>query len=263
MSRLRGLAGLQTVFGEAMAGRGDGPITAAMAGRRRGPRASILLDVYRNNIASSLVRSLEGMYPALARLMGADFFAGIVRGYACAHPPPHGRLVEYGFDLPEFVAGCEAAAGYPWFADVARLELAWHRAYIAAEAAALLAHELGRISPERMADLRLIPHPSCQWLASRYPVSTVWRIALEEDAPEAPIKVEGGAEWLLVVRPGAEVEVRTFAEPGFVFSRALAEGRPLGAAYETACALDPGFDLRAHLTGLLTGETFTGFRLDA
>ena len=64
--------------------------------------------------------------------MGADFFARLARDYARAHPPEHGRLLEYGFDLPGFVAGYEAAAGrYPWFADVGRLELAWHRAYIA------------------------------------------------------------------------------------------------------------------------------------
>ena len=59
--------------------------------------------------------------------MGADFFARLARDYARAHPPEHGRLLEYGFDLPGFVAGYEAAGRYPWFADVGRLELAWHR----------------------------------------------------------------------------------------------------------------------------------------
>ena len=39
--------------------------------------------------------------------------------------------------------------------------------------------------------------------------------------------------------------------------------RQLGdAAYESACAVDPDFDLQAHLAGLLAGETFAGFRLD-
>ena len=262
-----GLADLQTVFGEALAGRGDGAVAAALATPRGGPRASTRLDVHRNNVASALVRSLEGLYPALVRLMGAGFFARLARDYARAHPPAHGRLIEYGFELPGFVAGYEAAGRYPWFADVARLELAWHRAYVAAEAAPLTVNELAGVPPARMADLRFVPHPSGRWLASRYPVSAVWRIALEDEdqdeegAPDAPIEVEGGAERLLVIRPGAEVEVRTFEEPGFVFSRALGEGRPLGAAYEAACAVDAGFDLEIHLTGLLAGETFTGFRL--
>ncbi len=254
------LAALQAAFAAAMAGQGDDAVASTLS-RRNGLPSSTRLDIYRNNIASALVRSLEGLYPALVRLMGEGFFSRVARDYARAHPPPHGRLLEYGFDFPEFVASYEAAGGYPWFVDVARLELAWHRAYLAVDAAPLRTDELAAVPPERMAALELVPHPSCQRLASRYPVSNIWRIALEDQEAETPIEVEGGAEWLLVVRPGAEVEVRTLAESGFTFLGALAKGRTLGAAYESACSVDPGFDLQAHLSGLLAGETFAEFRL--
>ena len=255
------LAAMQSDFATAMSGKGDGAVAATLR-RKAGPRPSTRLDIYRNNIASGLVRALEGLYPALVRLMGAKFFARVARDYARAHSPGHGRLLEYGFDFPEFVAGYEAAAGYRWFADLGSLELAWHRAYIACEAKALRADEFRGVPPERMADLVLVLHPSCQRLSSRFPVSNIWRIALEDEEPAGPVEVEGGAEWLLVVRPAAEVEVRTLQEPGFTFLGSLAAGRSLGAAYESACAVDPGFDLEAHLAGLLAGETFAGFRLD-
>ena len=256
------LAAMQAAFAAAMNGEGDDAIAATLAERDgRGPRSTTRLDIYRNNIGSALVRALEGVYPALVRLMGAEFFARVARDYARAHPPGHGRLLEYGCRFPGFVAGYEAAGGYPWFADVGRLELAWHRAYLAVEADALRADELASVPPERMADLVLVLHPSCQRLASRYPVSNIWRIALEDDEPEGPIEVEGGAEWLLVVRPHGEVEVRTLTEPGFTFLGSLAAGRSLGAAYESACAVDPDFDLESHLAGLLAGETFAGYRL--
>ena len=256
-----GLAAMQAAFAAAMTGEGDDAVAAALA-RGGGPRPSTRLDIYRNNIASALVRSLEGLYPALVRLMGADFFARLARDYARAHPPEHGRLLEYGFDLPGFVAGYEAAGRYPWFADVGRLELAWHRAYIAVEAEALRAEELAGVPPSRMADLVLVPHPSCQRLASPYPVSDLWRIALGDEEPEGPVEMKGGAEWLLVIRPGAEVEVRTLEESGFALLDSLAAGGSLGAAFESACAVDPGFDLQTHLAGLLAGETFVGFRLE-
>lgn len=256
-----GLAAMQAAFTAAMAGQGDDAVAAVLADRK-GPRASTRLDIYRNNIASALVRALEGLYPALVRLMGPEFFAQLARDYARVHPPTHGRLLEYGFELPEFVASYEAAGGYPWFADVGRLELAWHRAYLAAEAEPLRGSDLAGVPPERMADLVLVPHPSCQRLASRYPVTRIWRVALEEEEPETPVEIEGGTEWLLVVRPGAEVEVRTLEKAGFTFLGALADGRSLGAAYESAHAVDPEFDLQAHLAGLLAGETFTGFRLE-
>lgn len=255
-----GLAAVQEAFAAAMAGRGDEGVAAALA-VGEGPRSSTRLDIYRNNIGSALVRALEGIYPALVRLMGAEFFARLSRDYARARPPRHGRLLEYGFDFPAFVAACEAAGGYPWFADVGRLELAWHRAYVAPEAKALRVNDLAAIPPERMADLVLVLHPSCQRLSSRYPVSRIWRVALDDEEPDEPIEIEGGAEWILVVRPEAEVEVRTLTEPGFAFVDALAAGRTLGAAYEAARAADPEFDLEAHLGGLLAGETFTRFRL--
>ena len=254
------LAAMQAAFAAAMAGEGDDGLAASLA-RREGPPARTRLDIYRNNIGSALVRALEGIYPALVRLMGADFFARLARDYARAHPPEHGRLLEYGFELPEFVAGYEAAGEYPWFADVGRLELAWHRAYVAPEARILRANDLADVPPQRMADLVLVPHPSCQRLSSRYPVSNIWRVALDEAGPETPIEIEGGREWLLVVRPDAEVEVRTLTASGFTFVGALAAGRTLGAAFEAACATDPEFDLQAHLASLLAGDTFAEFRL--
>ena len=114
-----------------------------------------------------------------------------------------------------------------------------------------------------MADLELLLHPSCHLLASRYPVSHISRAALDEEADsKSRIEIEGGAEWLLVVRPEAEVEVRTLTEPGFAFVDTLAAGRSLGAAYESACAVDRAFDLQVHLAGLLAGKTFAGFRLE-
>ena len=254
------LAELQDAFRAAMRGEGDGPVAAMMADGA-GLGANIRLDIYRNNIASALVRGLEGIYPALVKLMGTNFFARLARDFVCAHPPRHGRLVEFGFELPGFVADYEPAGGYPWFADVGRLELAWHRAYIAAEAPPLRGEELAKVPPERMADLRFALHPSAGCLASPFPVSTIWRIAIEEEEPDAPITVDGGAERLLVIRPRAEVEVRTFDESGFGFVRALGAGESLGVACAKASARDADFNLEANLRSLIAGETFTGFRL--
>ena len=257
---VEGLAAMQSAFASAMAGEGDDALAATLS-RRKAPRASTRLDIYRNNIGSALVRALEGIYPALVRLMGAEFFARLARDYARAHPPAHGRLLEYGFEFPEFVADYAAAGGYPWFADVGRLELAWHRAYVSVEAEPLRAEALADVAPERMAEISLELHPSCQRMSSRYPVSSIWRVAIDEEEPDTRIEIEGGAEWLLVVRPGAQVEVRILTESGFTFVDALAAGRTLGAAYEAACAADRAFDLQSHLAGLLAGETFAGFRL--
>ena len=240
---------------------GDEHITELLVKPASGPDITKRLDIYRNNIVYALVRSLEALYPALCRLMGQAFFEQIAADFARTHPPPHGRLVEYGFEFPDFVATYEAAAGYAWFADVARLEVAWHRAYVAAEAPSLRIRDLEAVPPEQMSMIELVLHPSCQWLESRYPVSEIWRLGRDENEPDAPIKVEGGAEWLMVIRPEAEVEVRTLSEASYRFGQALNGGLALGAAWEAGSAIDPNFDLQGHLAGWFAGGTFCDYRL--
>ncbi len=240
---------------------GDEKIARLLAPPSSGPDITTRLDIYRNNIAYALVRALETLYPSLRRLMGQAFFEQIASDFARTHPPPHGRLVEYGFGFPAFVSGYEAASGYAWFADVARLEVSWHRAYVAAEAPSLPISELGAVPPDRMSMIELVLHPTCRWMESRYPVSKLWRLGRDETAPDGPIEVEGGPEWLMVIRPEAEVEVRTLSEAGYRFGHALSEGRVLGAAWEAASDVDPDFDLQGHLAGLFAGGTFTDYRL--
>ena len=240
---------------------GDEQITKLLAEPASSPDNTVRLDIYRNNIVYALVRSLESLYPALCRLMGQDFFEQIAADFARTHPPSHGRLVEYGFEFPDFVANYEAATGYAWFADVARLEVAWHRAYVAAEAPSLQIRDLETVPPEQMSMIALVMHPSCQWLESRYPVSKVWHLARNQSEPDTPIEIEGGPEWLMVIRPTAEVEIRTLSEAGYRFGQALNDGLALGAAWEAGSAVDPNFDLQRHLAGLFAGGTFCNYRL--
>ena len=76
---------------------GDERITELLARPSAGPDITTRLNVYRNNIAYAAVRALEALYPSLCRLMGQAFFERIAADFARTHPPPHGRLVEYGF----------------------------------------------------------------------------------------------------------------------------------------------------------------------
>ena len=118
------LAEVQSAFRTAMEEGGDESITQLLARPSTGPDIATRLNVYRNNIAYAAVRALEALYPSLCRLMGQAFFERIAADFAKAYPPSHGRLVEYGFEFPDFVSGYKAATAYTWFADVARLELA-------------------------------------------------------------------------------------------------------------------------------------------
>src|SRR2546428_11356648 len=62
------------------------------------------LDVYRNTFASVLTTALRLSYPAVHRLVGAEFFEGAARIFIEAHPPKRACLDDYGASFPEFLA---------------------------------------------------------------------------------------------------------------------------------------------------------------
>ena len=66
----------------------------------------------------------------------------------------------------------------------------------------------------------------------------------------APIEDWRGED-VLVARPHLEVEVRLLLPGSAAFLRALAAGRPFGAAAERALAECPQFDLTRNLAGLI------------
>ncbi len=257
------LSEIQAAFRSALEGSGDHQVARLIAEPAHGPGITTRLNIYRNNIVCALIRSLEGLYPSLVRLMGKAFFDRVARDFVKTNPPAHGRLVEYGSEFPDFVAGYAAAASHAWFPDVARLELAWHRAYVAAEAPLLDIRDLEGVAPEHMSAIELVVHPSCQWLESMFPVSGIWKAGLEASEARSTIEVTGGPERLLVVRPESEVEVRTLDEAGYRFGRLVSLGADLGTAWEAASSVDSKFDLQRQLGGLFAGGTFSGYRLAA
>src|SRR5215472_14906193 len=80
------------------------------------------LDVYRNTFTSVLVNALRLSYPAVHKLVGAEFFEGAARAFIPAHPPAGACLDDYGGAIPDFLAGFEPAASLPYLPEVARLE---------------------------------------------------------------------------------------------------------------------------------------------
>jgi hypothetical protein len=113
--------------------------------------------VYRNNVTVGLVRALEANFPAIRRLLGEAYFAGLARAFAQAHPPRSPLLFHYGANFPAYLAAQDDLAAYPYLADVARLEQLWRRAYHAADAPTLAPEELAGLDEAAMADLRLDP----------------------------------------------------------------------------------------------------------
>src|SRR6204780_5612486 len=78
--------------------------------------------IYRNTCLSTLVNALRLSFPAVQRLVGAEFFDGSAREFIRRHPPANAWLNDYGAGFGGVLNAFAAAAALPFVADVARLE---------------------------------------------------------------------------------------------------------------------------------------------
>src|SRR5258708_8688890 len=85
------------------------------------------LDVYRNTFASVLTTALRLSFPAVHRLVGAEFFEGAARIFIEAHPPRSACLDDYGERLADFLSDFEPATSLAYLPGVARLAWAANR----------------------------------------------------------------------------------------------------------------------------------------
>lgn len=219
------------------------PVAAAMA-------------VYRNNVFAKLAEALGDLYPVVARLVGAAFFAYAARAFVRRHPPRTPVLAEYGDALPAFLDGFPPAASVPYLGDVARLELARHRARAAADVAPLAARAFKDIPARRFADIRPRLHPSLSLLHSPYPVDMIWALHQGGAEPDPATDVPARATRLLIARPRFEVETLTLAPAAFDFVAALAAGETLAGAF---AGTGGGWNPQATLADLIAIGAFVDF----
>ncbi len=86
--------------------------------------------VYRNNVVAGLIAGAAvTAFPAVHRIVGADFFLAMARAYVAEEPPGSPIMLDYGAGFPDFIGRFEPAMTLPYLADVARIERAWSEAY--------------------------------------------------------------------------------------------------------------------------------------
>jgi hypothetical protein len=210
--------------------------------------------IYRNNVAVSLIKSLEARYPITRRLVGDDFFRGMAGAYVGRHKPKTAVLILYGAEFPAFVRGFEPAAELDYLADVAALENAWVEAYHAADATPWPLTALADMAPERLETLRFTIHPAARLARFETPAASIWSAHQGDEAPAPPQR--WGREEVLVSRPHEQVLVRVLPEGGHDFFAALRAGVALGQA--ATPLIEAGGDPGVHLVGLIEAGAIAG-----
>ena len=213
------------------------------------------LGIYRNNFIANATTALRLAYPAIHRLVGAEFFEGTARSFIAAEPPRRADLDTYGEEFPQFLAGFPPAGALPYLAGVARLEWAVNRALHAPDMEPLDLSRLAAIAAAEHGHVAFRPHPSVALVEADHPVDAIWRAVLaQDDDAMASIDLAAGPVRLIVERRATGVEVMRLEEPAWRFAAALCASRPLQRAIEAAPEVDAAALLAEHLAaGRLIG----------
>ncbi len=244
------LRSLQAAFGQHLHARSsqarataDAALAIELCGIDQIPAAA-RLDVYRNNARYFFLTALERTYPVLRLRVGDDYFRQLASEYRDSHPSRHGDLHWIGREFPAWLAARTAGTAYQWLSDLARLEWACECAWASGDAVPARLDALAGVSPDALADVALTLHPSTHFVASPYPLWSVWQ-ANQGESAGAAVDLESGAEHCVVACPGDRVVVYLIAEDAFALLEQLVAGASLGNAVD---AVD--YDI-AHLPQLL------------
>lgn len=240
------LADIQSSFIDALR-RPEEPVPNVI-GKKDGQPAKRRFDVYRNNVAAGMIEALRATFPAIEKLVGAEFFAASARVYLERHPPRSPLLFRYGDGFGDFLDAFPPAQSTPYLGDVARLEWARLQAYHAENAKPLLIESLADFVEDDVGKLCFRLHPSMGLIESRWPVVSLWAASTGlGNAEDVDLKTP---EWALIIRPALQVETRKLRQSSFLFMSALKDGVSLETALARVMKMIPDFDLTEHLQGL-------------
>jgi len=246
------LATFQDAFAAAL-------LAAEPAGELAGIASQPGFAVYRNTVMKGCIDALQANYPAVARIVGEEWFCAAAAVYARASLPRHPSLLDYGADFAQFLSGFAPAAELPYLASVARLDRFWTEAHAARDEAPVPASALARLSRDALGGTVLRPHAAARWAwFAEIPTYTLWqrnRFAAEGVAIDLSA-LEWRGEGALVLRPDSVVTHLQLDAAGCAFLDACAAGRDIGAAALEALARDPRADLAQMMQRLLEAGAF-------
>lgn len=195
-------------------------------------------DIYRNNSLHSRRQALRARFPAIERLVGAEFFGLMAHEFLRAHPPHSPVLHEWGDLFPTFLREFPPVASLPYLPDVARIEIARGRAYHAADNEPMAAEALQTIVPQ-IAQTRLTLAAPAQVLMLTHPGHSIWKA---QQPGETQREINWRPEAVFISRAGISVITRAITHAEAALIEALLRAETCLSAISEAKTIDGNFD---------------------
>jgi len=236
---------LQAEFADAVFGHIDESADYGIAAN--GISAARRLQVYKNNMFTTLTEALIAIYPVVYRLVGEEFFRFIAKKYIPLHPSRSGNLHDFGGRFPEFLDSLESVTSLPYLPDVASLEWAYHQVFHAAYAPPLDLEPLQKLPAEYDDKLYFKLHPACRLVRSDYPIVRIWQSNQKSHEGDDLVSLKEGGVALAVIRPQLDIEFHLLSAGDFALLNAINEGTPFFKACEQAVQEEADLDLAMSL----------------
>ena len=250
------LARFQDAFAHALLAPAGKPVTAVP------PEVAALaaqpaFAVYRNTVMKGCIDALQANYPAVARLVGEEWFRAAAAIHVREALPADPTLLRYGAAFADFLAGFEPATELPYLPGVARLDRYWTEAHAAPDEKVLDPVAVAGVAPEALAATVLHPHPAARWAwFADAPIYTIW--SRNRSGGVLDDNLDWRPEGALLTRPRDAVEWIAIDAAGCAFLDACAAGCTLATAADAALEVQGNADLARLMSALLATGAFSG-----
>lgn len=157
------------------------------------------LAIYQSSITGALQKALKEIYPVCRKLVGEDFFIGMINPYIEHYSSQAPDLASYGEHLADFIATFPPAMSLPYLADVARLEWAWHSLFTARASRGVAFDQLAAQSETQGERIIFLMPPKSSLLTSPYPIHRIWEVNQDDYTNEQAIVLPDNARFYYLV----------------------------------------------------------------
>jgi hypothetical protein len=216
------------------------------------------LNIYRNNVFGNFNGVLQSIYEVVEKLVGSEYFAQICGAYNQKYFSKSGNLDNFGNDFAKFLESKKAHHKLAFLADLARLELCYHKSYFADISEKFPLEKFQKLSQKKFFDLKFQLHPSCFLLASKFAVFSIWKNNVEKKSSK---KINAAQpEFVVIERVLNRVNIHKISQEEFLFLKNISK-KTLFETYEKIVKITGAeFDIGALVNKFITNGIIINFK---
>jgi hypothetical protein len=207
--------------------------------------------IYKNNIFSAHAKALKLIYPVCLCLVGEDFFTQMANIYMGDHASTSPDLNQYGEHLAAFIALYEPANSVPYLSDMARLEWAWHKAYMAADAGTFPFQQFSESYRSEAAEILFLLAPGSTLISSSFPLLPIWEANFKNAATETITLLPDQTFYYFIWRKEYELRIENLAKIDWQILSWIENKTPLHTLCKHAGAFLSSAELEQTIVSLL------------